>query len=270
MCACPGSAARSRPPHGPRPTRRVGSPDAPWRPCVGAGDPHTRGALLGASASGTPLPLRCYCSSAPRGGAGSVHLRERIPSSGRAPSLPFPRVLRWPFRFLLLWGQPRRKLPVRLPGPAPLCATSAPHISPSCPWQIPSFGPPQKQPPASCRQPGSSQGDPEPRLVPPHNCHHETVPGSALRSPHPIASLLTGMLPPPESKSKRCAQRRCVISCVSTCSIPHPLLISRHTAKMMGLIGGWKILNQWEMYGLGDLWITQVPWHEKCENIYSP
>lgn len=98
---------------------------------MGAGGPHTRGALLGASARGTPLPLSCSCSSAPPGGAGSVHLWERIPSSGRAPSFPFLRVLRWPRKSSLPRGRPRRKRPLRVPGRAPLRATYTPQVFPS-------------------------------------------------------------------------------------------------------------------------------------------
>lgn len=70
-------------------------------------------------------------------------------------------------------------------------------------------------------------------------------------------------------KSRKCTLKKC-ISCVSPFCESCSLLTSRHKVKMMGVIGGWKILNQREMYGLDDLWITQVPWHKKQKNIYSP
>lgn len=125
----------------------------------------------------------------------------------------------------------------------------------------------------------SPGGSPLPRRlrpspVPPHPFHHETTPEPSSLCPRPVPSLFAGVSPQYKLKKKK-ARGALGEGVYSVCLPPsprvsRPLLISRHKAKKMGIISGWKILNQQEMYGLDDLWITRAPWHEKCKNIYSP
>lgn len=152
----------------------------------------------------------------------------------------------------------RRKGLQRLPSPAPLrCA----RLRPARTFSTAPLATAHKEP--------SLRGSPLPRSLLPS-------PASITKlCPRP---LLVGEGPP---FPKRRARRACVSPLspplkkgslsAQLCPARQRLRsFSRHKAKTMGVIGGWKIRNQREMYGLDDLWITRVPWHEKCKNIYSP
>lgn len=275
------AACASRPPHGRGVCAplgvglwRGGAPTRRGDRGVGAGEPHTRGALLGANATGPSLPH-------PTGPAAPPPLR---PARARTPRTcseetptqrPGSRVSGSPWAGLAaLLLAPAGTAPkeaaalLRLPG-------GRGHHPPRTFFHCSSGKRPPFTPGAqralSLRQPAPS---PAPSLPPGTSSILKPLPSAAGAAiPPPVSPLLTGVSPPIRSKSERCTRRRCINLRVSPLPPPrvcHPLLISKHKAKTMGVIGGWKILNQREMYGLDDLWITRVPWHEKYKNIYSP
>lgn len=214
--------------------------------CVRAGEPHTRGEMPGGSATWTsfclrtPSPLRltrartlCTCRKG---------LKQRRGS----------RVSLSPFAL-------SKEAAAPMPGRAPLRAAHFPrHLRQMSPLGT-AHG-------ASSRLPLGCGRAPSRHL---HRFHHGTSPGHSCPPSCDWPPLNMKGPSRTKSKSRRRTSRKC-ISCVSPSCASWSLLTSRHKVKMMGVIGGWKILNQREMYGLDDLWITQAPWHKKQKNIYSP